>query len=92
MLELQHLFDVDRSEENYASAIEGKTAALFATASGSAAWSPPSTTPRSSAHRFGYHLGMCFQVVDDVLDLTGTDETLGSPPAGPPRGHLHARP
>jgi hypothetical protein len=31
VLELQHLFDVDRSEEDYASAIEGKTAALFAT-------------------------------------------------------------
>src|SRR5437764_6293146 len=27
VLELQHLFDVDRSEEDYASAIEGKTAA-----------------------------------------------------------------
>ena len=31
VLELQHLFDVDRSEETYASAIEGKTASLFAT-------------------------------------------------------------
>src|SRR5260221_1205624 len=31
-LELQHLFDVSRSEEDYCSAIEGKTAALFATA------------------------------------------------------------
>ena len=28
VLELQHLFDVDRSEEDYSSAIEGKTAAL----------------------------------------------------------------
>ncbi len=27
--------------------------------------------------RFGMHLGMCFQVVDDVLDLTATDEALG---------------
>ena len=32
VLELQHLFDVDRSVEAYASAIEGKTAALFAAA------------------------------------------------------------
>jgi len=28
---------------------------------------------------FGRHLGMCFQVVDDVLDVTGTDEALGKP-------------
>ena len=29
--------------------------------------------------RFGRHLGMCFQIVDDVLDLTSTDEALGKP-------------
>ena len=29
--------------------------------------------------RFGLHLGMCFQIVDDVLDLTATDEALGKP-------------
>jgi geranylgeranyl pyrophosphate synthase len=29
--------------------------------------------------RFGHHLGMCFQVVDDVLDLTSSDEALGKP-------------
>jgi len=28
---------------------------------------------------YGRHLGMCFQVVDDVLDLTATDATLGKP-------------
>jgi geranylgeranyl pyrophosphate synthase len=29
--------------------------------------------------QFGLHLGMCFQVVDDVLDLTSSDEALGKP-------------
>ena len=28
---------------------------------------------------FGRHLGMCFQLVDDVLDLTADAETLGKP-------------
>ena len=27
--------------------------------------------------RFGRHLGMCFQIVDDVLDLSSTDDALG---------------
>ena len=31
VLELQHLFDATRTEEDYQSAIEGKTASLFAT-------------------------------------------------------------
>jgi heptaprenyl diphosphate synthase len=28
---------------------------------------------------FGEHLGMCFQIVDDILDLTADTETLGKP-------------
>jgi geranylgeranyl pyrophosphate synthase len=29
--------------------------------------------------RYGFHLGMCFQIVDDVLDITATDAVLGKP-------------
>lgn len=78
VLELQHLFDRDRSEEVYASAIEGKTAALFATScrvGGMVTGVDDATL--DALTRFGHHLGMCFQVVDDVLDLTSTDEALG---------------
>lgn len=28
---------------------------------------------------FGYHIGVAFQIVDDILDLTGNNETLGKP-------------
>jgi geranylgeranyl pyrophosphate synthase len=28
---------------------------------------------------FGHHLGVCFQIVDDVLDVTGSDASLGKP-------------
>jgi geranylgeranyl pyrophosphate synthase len=28
---------------------------------------------------FGQHLGMCFQIVDDVLDVTRTEAELGKP-------------
>jgi heptaprenyl diphosphate synthase len=78
VLELQHLFDVDRSEEQYASAIEGKTAALFATSCriGGMVTGVPAPT-LDALTSFGHHLGMCFQIVDDVLDLTSTDDALG---------------
>lgn len=76
--ELQHLFDVNRTEEDYTSAIEGKTAALFATACRVGAMACDVGEPTVDALvRFGHHLGMCFQIVDDVLDLTGTDLELG---------------
>ena len=29
---------------------------------------------------FGLHLGICFQIVDDLLDFTGTSDTLGKEP------------
>ena len=78
VLELQHLFDVDRSEEEYSSAIEGKTAALFATSCRIGGMVSGVSDPTLDAlTRFGRHLGMCFQIVDDVLDLSSTDAALG---------------
>jgi heptaprenyl diphosphate synthase len=78
VLELQHLFDVDRSEEDYSSAIEGKTAALFATSCRIGGMVSGVGDPTLDAlTRFGRHLGVCFQIVDDVLDLSSTDAALG---------------
>src|SRR6185436_19038187 len=80
VLELQHLFDATRTEEAYSSAIEGKTAALFATSCRIGGMVSDVDEPTLDAlTRFGHHLGMCFQVVDDVLDLTSSDEALGKP-------------
>jgi heptaprenyl diphosphate synthase len=80
VLELQHLFDADRSEEAYLSAIEGKTASLMATACRVGAMVSDTKDPTLDAlTQFGHHLGMCFQIVDDVLDVTGTEAELGKP-------------
>ncbi len=80
VLELQHLFDVDRSEATYTSAIAGKTASLFGTACRVGGMVSAVDDPTLDAlTEFGRHLGMCFQIVDDVLDVTGTDESLGKP-------------
>ncbi len=80
VLELQHLFDPDRTEESYLSAIEGKTASLMATACRIGAMvSGVSADSLDALTQFGHHLGMCFQVVDDVLDVTATEAELGKP-------------
>ncbi len=80
VLELQHLWDVTRSEEDYSSAIEGKTASLFATSCRIGGMVSGVDEPTLDAlTRYGQHLGLCFQIVDDCLDLTADDETLGKP-------------
>lgn len=80
VLELQHAFDAGRSEESYYAAIDGKTAALTATACRIGGMVSDVTPPTLDAlTRFGQHLGMCFQIVDDVLDVTGSEAELGKP-------------
>ncbi len=80
VLELQHLFDVERTEESYLSSIAGKTASLMATACRVGGMvSDVSADTLDALTQFGHHLGMCFQVVDDVLDVTRTEAELGKP-------------
>lgn len=80
VLELQHLFDPARTEAAYLSAIEGKTASLLATACRVGGLVLGADEPTLDAlGAFGHHLGMCFQIVDDVLDVTATEEELGKP-------------
>lgn len=80
VLELQHLFQPDRSEDDYLRSINGKTAALLATAcriGGLVAELPP--LQLEALTTFGHSYGMAFQIVDDVLDLVSTDAELGKP-------------
>jgi heptaprenyl diphosphate synthase len=80
VLELQHLFDVERTEESYLSSIEGKTASLMATACRIGGMvSDVSADTLDALTQFGHHVGMCFQVVDDVLDVTRSEAELGKP-------------
>jgi heptaprenyl diphosphate synthase len=80
LLELQHLYDVDRTEEDYDSAIAGKTTALFATACRIGGMiSQASDHTLDALSRFGHHLGVGFQIVDDTLDLSAAPARLRKP-------------
>jgi geranylgeranyl pyrophosphate synthase len=73
-------FKVDQTREAYFKRIGGKTASLFALATESGGIL--SGAPDESVNilrDYGYNLGIAFQIVDDVLDFTGTEETLGKP-------------
>jgi heptaprenyl diphosphate synthase len=78
--ELRAAYNVDRTEAAYFSAIEGKTASLFATACRIGAI--VGGLPRDQVEaltEFGLAYGMAFQIVDDVLDVTATEAELGKP-------------
>ncbi len=80
LLELQHTFSVDRTEDLYLRSIEGKTASLLAASCRIGAI--VADLPQSQAEAlstFGYSYGMAFQVVDDVLDLVSNESEMGKP-------------
>jgi geranylgeranyl diphosphate synthase type II len=60
---------------------EGKTAALLrAACRGGGIAGNGDDDEIAALHRFGTHLGHAFQIVDDLLDETGTAESLGKTP------------
>lgn len=66
--------------ENYYQRIYAKTASLFSAATEAAGVLVGFPASRVGQLReFGYHFGMAFQVMDDILDFTGDDRTLGKP-------------
>ena len=68
------------TREEYDRRIYAKTASLFETAATSAAiLSGCDEGQISKAGRYGYGIGMAFQIVDDVLDFTGEQDHVGKP-------------
>lgn len=73
-------FDVGKDIQSYLWRIGGKTAALFANATeGGAELGGCSTEMVEALRTYGYSLGMAFQIVDDILDFNGDEETMGKP-------------
>ena len=71
----------DLSEAQYLDIIARKTAVLIQGACQSGAvLAGASFKARQALRRYGYHTGMAFQMADDLLDYTGTRETLGKHP------------
>lgn len=78
--ELRHTYDTSRSEVSYLSSIGGKTASLYATAARIGALvAGHERHVVDTLTQFGETYGMVFQIVDDLLDITATDEQLGKP-------------
>jgi geranylgeranyl pyrophosphate synthase len=68
------------NRENYAQRIYAKTASLFEmTSRGAAMLSTTNEENIDTLREFGNELGIAFQIVDDILDFTGDQTTVGKP-------------
>ncbi len=84
--ELRQLFSARQwrqAKADYYPRIFAKTASLFASATRSGAILGGATPAQEQAlYDYGHYLGMAFQIVDDILDYSGQEETLGKPVGG----------
>lgn len=78
ILEITKLNDINIDEAGYHQIISGKTASLFSICSqGAAIIQNLSNHFEDALHKFGFNLGLAFQLTDDVLDYTSNDRMLG---------------
>jgi heptaprenyl diphosphate synthase len=83
MGELDQLHDFyrwDQTLKDYLRRIKRKTALLIAISCELGALAA-NVSPEHISHlyRYGYYVGMAFQIVDDILDIIGTEKQLGKP-------------
>ncbi len=78
--QIRDKFNLEQNIRNYLRRIKRKTALLIATSSklGALAAGAP-TNQANQLSRYGYHIGMSFQIIDDILDFTATEKELGKP-------------
>ena len=78
VMQLMNSNDITISEKKYLEIISAKTAILFAAASQIGSIITDSTNEKKKALKdFGNNLGIAFQIMDDVLDYSAEQKTLG---------------
>ena len=74
---------VNLSEDEHFDIVRRKTAYLFAgSAKIGGMLGPTSREQQEALWEYGLNIGMAFQIVDDLLDFTGEEMTLGKPVGG----------
>lgn len=74
-VELSRTFHTNR--DAYLKMLYQKTASLMEASAESAAILVGK--PRKAYHQYGHNLGIAFQMIDDILDITADSQTLGKP-------------
>ncbi|WP_337174704.1 polyprenyl synthetase family protein [Paludisphaera sp.] len=78
MMQLHHRGNLDLDEATYTQIIAGKTAALTAVSCRLGAHhAGAEAAVVAEMEAYGYHVGMAFQIADDVLDIWGDERATG---------------
>jgi len=73
-------YNIDQTREHYFRRIYRKTASLFSLSTQSGAILSKATEAQVGIMKdYGDNLGIAFQIMDDVLDFTSTEEAMGKP-------------
>lgn len=81
--QIKDKYRFDQNFRDYLRRIKRKTALLIATSCqlGAIAADVPESLHKK-LYQFGYFVGMSFQIIDDILDFTSTENALGKPAGG----------
>ena len=90
LLQYRALFNTRQTVRDYLKRIRGKTALLLALSCkvGAMASNAGEAEVRNM-HAFGYNLGMAFQIIDDVLDISETADTRKTRGEDMLNGHIN---
>ena len=78
VLQLSIANNLNTPLETYYDVIRGKTAALFSASCQTGSYVAGATKKQTkSLYNYGDALGICFQIIDDLLDYRGTSGSLG---------------
>lgn len=81
MEQIRDFFNTDQTIRNYLLRIRRKTALLIAISCQLGAIASGADQQNANRlYKFGYNVGMAYQIGDDLLDLLGTEKQIGKPP------------
>src|SRR5690625_1761643 len=86
--QIKDQFNWQQHLRHYLRRIKRKTALLIATSCklGAIVGETPSNVA-NKLYKYGYYVGMSYQIIDDILDFTSTPEELGQPTGKIGRSH-----
>lgn len=80
LFQFDHQFNAEQTLDDYYQKIYRKTALLIELSIKMGAYAAQVSDEKLSALiRYGYHIGMSFQIIDDCLDFIGDEKNLGKP-------------